>query len=199
MPATRNHKAGAVLDRTLAPLDGLSSQISLLAERIDTGNTADRPLVPQARNRTNRPGPRLPPSRATRYGTVSGPGGQALPGATVTVNDGNGQPVEEAVSGTDGHYKIYDPTPGEYTVVTSPFEPAVRQVDLGSGESATVDLHLNTRARDDVGNHRGSDRVSDRADALCAGAAVTLVDSNGRASLKDRGPLPPSGDGRGPR
>jgi hypothetical protein len=27
-------------------LDGLLSQISLLAERIDTSNTADRPLVP---------------------------------------------------------------------------------------------------------------------------------------------------------
>jgi hypothetical protein len=27
-------------------LDGLSSQISLLAERLDTSNTADRPLVP---------------------------------------------------------------------------------------------------------------------------------------------------------
>jgi hypothetical protein len=27
-------------------LDGLSRQISLLAERIDTSNTADRPLVP---------------------------------------------------------------------------------------------------------------------------------------------------------
>jgi hypothetical protein len=46
LPATRNHKAGAVLDRTLAPLDGLSSQISLLAERLDASNTADRPLVP---------------------------------------------------------------------------------------------------------------------------------------------------------
>jgi hypothetical protein len=43
-------------------------------------------------------------STETLYGTVSGPGGQALPGATVTVNDGNGQLVEEAVSGTDGHY-----------------------------------------------------------------------------------------------
>jgi hypothetical protein len=32
---------------------------------------------------------------ATLYGTVSGPGGQALAGATVTVNDGNGQPVED--------------------------------------------------------------------------------------------------------
>jgi len=46
LPATRNRKAGAVLDRTLAPLDGLSRQLSLLAERIDTSNTADRPLVP---------------------------------------------------------------------------------------------------------------------------------------------------------
>ena len=44
--ATRIHKAGAVLDRTLAPLDGLSRQLSLLAERIDTSNTADRPVVP---------------------------------------------------------------------------------------------------------------------------------------------------------
>src|ERR1700745_670061 len=33
--ATSNHNAGDVLDRTLAPLDGLSSQIFLLAERID--------------------------------------------------------------------------------------------------------------------------------------------------------------------
>ena len=33
--ATSNHNAGAVLDRTLAPLDGLSSQIFLLAERMD--------------------------------------------------------------------------------------------------------------------------------------------------------------------
>jgi uncharacterized membrane protein YccC len=35
LPATSNHSAGAVPDRVLAPLDGLSSQISLLAERID--------------------------------------------------------------------------------------------------------------------------------------------------------------------
>jgi hypothetical protein len=33
-PATRNHKAGVVLDRTLAPWDELSSQLSLLAERL---------------------------------------------------------------------------------------------------------------------------------------------------------------------
>jgi uncharacterized membrane protein YccC len=34
LPATSSHSAGAVPDRVLAPLDGLSSQISLLAERI---------------------------------------------------------------------------------------------------------------------------------------------------------------------
>ena len=65
LPATGNRNAGAVLDRTLPPLDGLSSQISLLAKRIDTGNAADRPWGRHARNRTKLPGPRLPPSRAT--------------------------------------------------------------------------------------------------------------------------------------
>jgi hypothetical protein len=38
LPATRNHKAGAVPDRTLAPLDGLSSQISHLAERVTSSS-----------------------------------------------------------------------------------------------------------------------------------------------------------------
>jgi hypothetical protein len=65
LPATSNRNAGAVLDRTLPPVDGLSSQISLLAKRIDTGNAADRPWGRHARNRTKLPGPRLPPSRAT--------------------------------------------------------------------------------------------------------------------------------------
>jgi hypothetical protein len=64
LPATRNHKERAVLDHTLAPLDGLSSQISLLAERIDTSNTADRPLVP--------PGPQPHESAGATFAAFAG-------------------------------------------------------------------------------------------------------------------------------
>jgi hypothetical protein len=45
-------------------LDGLSSQISLLAERIDTGNTADRPLVP--------PGPQPHESAGATFAAFAG-------------------------------------------------------------------------------------------------------------------------------
>jgi uncharacterized membrane protein YgaE (UPF0421/DUF939 family) len=60
LPATSNRNAGAVLDRTVAPLDGLSSQISLLARRIDTGDAADRPWGRHARDRTSEQPPSCP-------------------------------------------------------------------------------------------------------------------------------------------
>nr|WP_245616852.1 carboxypeptidase-like regulatory domain-containing protein [Amycolatopsis taiwanensis] len=66
------------------------------------------------------------------------------------MNDADGRPVGEAVSGPDGQYRIPDLTAGEYTVVTSLFEPALRQVELGAGESVTVDLDLATRTREDA-------------------------------------------------
>ncbi len=90
------------------------------------------------------------PETVVLHGTVSGPDGQPLAGATVTVNDADGRPVGEAVSGPDGQYRIPDLTAGEYTVVTSLFEPALRQVELGAGESVTVDLDLATRTREDA-------------------------------------------------
>ena len=53
------------IDRyTLAPLDGLSSQISLLAESTDTSNTADRPLVP--------PGPQPHESPGATFAAFAG-------------------------------------------------------------------------------------------------------------------------------
>jgi EmrB/QacA subfamily drug resistance transporter len=87
---------------------------------------------------------------STMFGTVSGPDGQPLPGATVTVSDATGQPAGEATSDVDGRYEVAGLAPGEYTVVTSLYEPVVRQVELGSGESATVDLDLLARAREDA-------------------------------------------------
>ncbi|MTD57848.1 MFS transporter [Amycolatopsis pithecellobii] len=84
------------------------------------------------------------------HGTVTGPDGNGLPNATVTVNDSQGRPVATTLSGPGGQYELRDLEPGEYTVVTTLYEPAVRQVDLTTGESADVDLDLSTGARADA-------------------------------------------------
>jgi hypothetical protein len=81
------------------------------------------------------------------HGTVTGPDGRGLANATVTVSDGQGRPVATALTGPHGEYELRDLEPGEYTVVTSLYEPAVRQVDLTSGESADVDVDLVSGAR----------------------------------------------------
>lgn len=46
------------------------------------------------------------PETVVPHGTVSGPDGQPLPGATVTIGDEDGHPVAEAVSGPDGQYRM---------------------------------------------------------------------------------------------
>ncbi|TVT44307.1 MFS transporter [Amycolatopsis rhizosphaerae] len=84
------------------------------------------------------------------HGTVTGPDEAPLANATVTLADGGGRTVATAVTGADGRYELRDLEPGEYTVVTSLYEPAVRQVDLSSGESATVDMDLAPGARADA-------------------------------------------------
>ncbi|NKQ53624.1 MFS transporter [Amycolatopsis sp. K13G38] len=78
----------------------------------------------------------------TLFGVVTGPEGTALPNATVTINNAVGAVVATTVTDTEGRYELHDLEPGEYTVVTSMYEPAVRQVDLNSGESTTVDVDL---------------------------------------------------------
>jgi MFS family permease len=84
------------------------------------------------------------------HGTVTGPNGRGLLNATVTVSDAQGRPVATTLTGTDGQYELRDLEPGEYTVVTSLYEPAVRQVDLASGESSAVDVDLASGARADA-------------------------------------------------
>jgi MFS family permease len=84
------------------------------------------------------------------HGTVTGPDGHGLANATVTISDGQGRPVATTLTGPDGGYELRDLEPGEYTVVTSLYEPAVRQVDLTAGESADVDVDLATGARADA-------------------------------------------------
>ena len=81
------------------------------------------------------------------YGTVTGPEAAPLPHAKITLNDSEGRPVSTTVSDEEGRYEIHDLEPGDYTVVTSLYEPAVRQVELTSGESAIVDVDLATGSR----------------------------------------------------
>jgi MFS family permease len=84
-------------------------------------------------------------------GTVSGPDGRILPHAIVTVSGGDGTVVATTTSDTNGGYEVRDLEPGEYTVVTSLFEPAVVQVDLSGDGQLDVDVHLG-RARTGVGD-----------------------------------------------
>jgi MFS family permease len=84
------------------------------------------------------------------HGTVTGPDGRGLFNATVTVSDAQGRPVATTLTDTEGQYELRDLEPGEYTVVTSLYEPAVRQVDLASGESSSVDVDLASGARADA-------------------------------------------------
>jgi MFS family permease len=89
-------------------------------------------------------------SAGVLHGTVTGPDGSPLAHATVTISDAQGQPVATALTGANGRYELRDLEPGDYTVVTSLYEPAVQQVDLVAGEAATVDVDLATGARADA-------------------------------------------------
>ncbi|WP_435155101.1 MFS transporter [Amycolatopsis sacchari] len=84
------------------------------------------------------------------HGTVTGPDGRGLANATVTISDSQGQPAGTTLTDDEGHYELHDLEPGEYTVVTSLYEPAVRQVDLNPGETTTVDVDLASGARADA-------------------------------------------------
>lgn len=84
------------------------------------------------------------------HGTVTGPDGLGLANATVTISDSQGRTVATTLTDDEGHYELHDLEPGEYTVVTSLYEPAVRQVDLNTGETTTVDVDLASGARADA-------------------------------------------------
>jgi len=75
-------------------------------------------------------------------GTVSGPDGHPLPAATVSVHDPAGAVVATTTTDELGGYELTDLRPGAYTVVTSLFEPAVVQVDLGAEGLSDVDVRL---------------------------------------------------------
>jgi uncharacterized surface anchored protein len=77
-------------------------------------------------------------------GTVSGPGGQGLPNATVSLSDAAGTVVGTVKTDEIGGYELRDLPPGRYTVVTSLYEPAVVPVKLDSAARVDVDINLNS-------------------------------------------------------
>jgi MFS family permease len=82
------------------------------------------------------------PSAGEVHGAVSGPGGTALAGATVTVVDATGAVVTSASTDEHGNYRVGDLVDGEYTVVTSLFQPATARVALTAGGTTEMDVVL---------------------------------------------------------
>ncbi|GLY70061.1 MFS transporter [Amycolatopsis taiwanensis] len=76
------------------------------------------------------------------YGTVTAPNGEGLANATISVTDDDGSLIGSVVTDVHGNYELRDLAPGEYTVVTTLYTPAVQQVSLAAGDQAVVDLDL---------------------------------------------------------
>jgi len=90
----------------------------------------------------------LEPSIGGLIGTVSGPDGVSLAGATVTASDERGDVVATATTDTGGTYELTDLAPGRYTVVATTHAPAAVQVELPAGPPSRVDLQLGSPAVD---------------------------------------------------
>ncbi|EWM12864.1 carboxypeptidase-like regulatory domain-containing protein [Kutzneria sp. 744] len=80
------------------------------------------------------------PVQAVVHGVVTAPDGPAVAGATVTAVDGDGRVVASAVTGTDGSYRLTGLPSGDYTVVTSVYEPVAVRVSARAGELSTADV-----------------------------------------------------------
>src|SRR5882757_5408252 len=80
------------------------------------------------------------PVQAAVHGVVSAPDGPVVAGATVTALDGDGRVVATAVTGPDGSYRLTGLPSGDYTVVTSVYEPVAVRVSARAGELATADV-----------------------------------------------------------
>ena len=80
------------------------------------------------------------PVQAVVHGVVTAPDGPVVAGATVTAVDGDGRVVATAVTGSDGSYRLTGLPSGEYTVVTSVYEPVAVRVSARAGELSTADV-----------------------------------------------------------
>ncbi|GAA3438454.1 MFS family permease [Kutzneria kofuensis] len=80
------------------------------------------------------------PTQAAVHGVVTAPDGPVVAGATVTALDGDGRVVATAVTGPDGSYRLTGLPSGDYTVVTSVYEPVAVRVSARAGELSTADV-----------------------------------------------------------
>jgi hypothetical protein len=108
-------------------------------------------------------------------GRVLGHGGEAVPGATVTLTDVRGEVVGVAVAGPDGRYAIADLCPAEYTltVTAAGALPNARAVAVTGVGPTTVDMVLAAN-----GAVAGTIRAASSGLPVPE-ASVTLVDATG--------------------
>jgi hypothetical protein len=88
--------------------------------------------------------PALSQDNPTIKGSVIDPNGAIIAGATVTATHALTRQTREAITDARGQYTLSNLAPGKYTVVASArdLQPVSKEVELGSGESATADLQL---------------------------------------------------------
>jgi MFS family permease len=84
----------------------------------------------------------LLPAQGAVTGVVSTPGGAPLGGATVTVLDPEGQVVATTTTDDEGGYALRGLDRGEYTLVSSLYQPTAVRVDVTAGQLAEVDVRL---------------------------------------------------------
>jgi iron complex outermembrane recepter protein len=126
-------------------------------------------------------------SAQTATGTITGivrdASGAAIPGATVTVVNEKTRGVVDTTSDGQGAYRIADLPAGSYRLQTTldGFEAAVRDIALGSGQTAAIELTL-TPARLTEGVVVTARRVEEAAQDVPIPLSVinrTLVENSG--------------------
>ncbi|MGH3436117.1 MAG: MFS transporter, partial [Sciscionella sp.] len=75
-------------------------------------------------------------------GTVRSRRGHPLPGATVTAVNAGGAVAATAVTDVAGRYRLDGLPGGEYTVVTSVYQPSAVRIDVAAGAHAGADVVL---------------------------------------------------------
>jgi hypothetical protein len=124
----------------------------------------------------------LEAGQGTLSGTVTGPRGNKVGAATVTITDGTNTITTSSNSrGQVGHWSVKGlSTPGAYVVqaVKPGYSSESRMVDLAAGGTATADLRLVSG----VASLTGKVRTTNQSGGLTGvgGATVTVTDEDGK-------------------